>query len=132
MTKQVRLLLVDDPGEYSTAISEQVDLCKHEFDIDIKVVPSEANLMDEVKSWGATVVLMDPLAYGTRGMDILGLVSSASCEVIALSQGRTPEIEATLKRSGAVACVQVTDDPDDLHNLLQRIADLAPELKLVQ
>ena len=122
--KEVKLLVVDDCVDHFEQVRLFAEMYSPRFAIDCKLAQGETEAKKEMDSWAPSVVLVD-VHLITSALELIRCLALKGASVIALSEGRIPQLAETAQSYGAVGCFRKSDNPDDIEQLMGYIAAVA-------
>jgi DNA-binding NarL/FixJ family response regulator len=122
--KEVKLLVVDDLCDYFDHMKAIADMYSSQFSIECKLVQDEGEASKEMDSWAPSVVLVD-VHLLSSALELIRNLTEKGAAVIAMSEGRIPQLAETAQAYGAVGCFTKSDNPDDLEKLVGYVASVS-------
>lgn len=125
--KAIKLLIVDDQPSFCSLLTEQAELWEFQYEISCQFASTGEEAKRLMQSWHPSVVLLD-LHAAEESLELIRNWTGGMSSVIATSTTCSKEMEETALAHGADAYVPKSENPDELHHLMERIVNLAPSL----
>lgn len=124
--KEVKLLVVDDLSDYFEHMRTVADMYSSSFAIECKLAQDEGEAHQQMESWQPTAVLVD-VHLISESLELIRALTAKGAAVIAMSEGRVPQLTETAQSYGAVGCFTKSENPDDIEKLVGYIATVAAD-----
>lgn len=125
LKKKMRLLVVEGEAEFKEQLTECIELCRHQYDIECHFTTSEGEAKKLLREFEPAVVLVDINLPESDTFQIIKGCSELEVPVVATSDFRTREVEEQAISSGATALIQRSNDPEEMELLLHHLASFA-------
>ena len=125
--KKVRLLVVRDQDNYSDLLQEHVELNRHLYEIEYRIVASGHEGLRLIPAWMPSLVVVDAYIEDINSFDFLKKCKEMEVPVAVIGDSGSNDIEKSLLRNGAAAYFKANEDPDSLDRLLSELVSLAGE-----
>ncbi len=123
--KLVKLLVVDDHPAFSEMLSSASEAWHPDFEIECKVVSSGSKGLAEVSDWAPNVILVDAYLPDMSCFEFLRSCQNWGTPLIVSSENSSLELQKTAMEYGARAFITKSSDPDQVEELLSRVAHIA-------
>ena len=123
--KNVRLLVLDDQPEHFEELKEYAEMYNSAFKVECCLAGTNKDADEIIAKWGPSVVLFDVHSLGVDGTSWVRQISSSGLPVVAMSSRKSRDIEDSMISNGAASYILKSQNPDDLENLLEHIANIA-------
>jgi DNA-binding NarL/FixJ family response regulator len=124
--KEVKLLVMDDLSDYFDHMRTVADMYSSSFAIECKLAQDEEDAHRQMESWAPTVVLID-IHLISKTFELIQALTAKGATVVAMSEGRIPQLAETAQSYGAVGCFIKSENPDEIEKLVSFIASVASD-----
>lgn len=123
--KEVKLLVVDENETYYAALCDSAEMWSDGFRIECRKADSATAALATISSWCPTVIMVDSHLADMNCLEFIEQLKEREAPLVVASEHLSEETRESVLKHGASAYVGKTEDPDEVEQLLTRIAKLS-------
>jgi two-component system, OmpR family, alkaline phosphatase synthesis response regulator PhoP len=120
--KELKVLVVDEEPQYFSALRDCAELCSHVVKVNCDFANSWERATEKIHSQKPSLVLLDLYIPGLPSFELLKECQANSIPVIVISSINSLHIEETARSFGAAGCVDKSEDPEELEEMLLNLS----------